>query len=148
MSAAIDALAERDWLRETEEESDDGERWSVIRLTDEGKAEWRRRNPLEQRLENAWFALGDVIYAPSEAIADRAVRTLFEDIGPPDVDVTVKNVQPWTYELDGSGDVIEGVRVEFPVPRRLVRLWHGLLSLPLALRIAAYRLLGRRRGLR
>ena len=131
---AIDDLLRRTWLGATEE-SDDGRRYTVIRLTDEGKAEWRRRNPLEERLEKAWVAQGDVIYAPSEDIADSAARFLYEEIGSADVDLTVKNVEPWTYELDDTGDVINGVRVEFPAIRRGRRLWSELRAALFALRV-------------
>jgi DNA-binding PadR family transcriptional regulator len=124
VAAAVDELLARGWLRETEE-SDEGKRYLVVRLTDEGKAEWRRRNPLEQRLDKAWFAQGDFIYAPSEELADRAAKYL-EEFGFGDVDVSAKSIEPWTYELDDSGDVIHGVRVEYPRIRRVRRLWSAL----------------------
>ncbi len=141
VGAAVDGLLERSWLRETHEQ-DDGERYSVIRLTDEGKAEWRRRNPLDERLEKAWFAQGDFIYAPSEEIAENAAKYFREDLGLGHAYVSPKSVVPWTYELEDSGDVIHGVRVEYLAVRGVRELLRELLGtglILLRLRLAAWR---------
>jgi|SRR5262245_22945872 len=112
VDAAVGELLARGLLR-TEEVSDEGASFSVVRLTDKGKTAWRRRNPLEGRLDTAWFADGDFIYAPSEEIARQAARELGSPTG---IEVATRNLESWTYELDDTGDVIEGVRLEWPGP--------------------------------
>ena len=138
VEASVADLLERGWLEEME----------VVRLTDEGKAEWKRRNPLRERLHTAWFAQGDFVYAPSEEIADRVTRELVEEFGLRQYDPSTKTVEPWTYELDGSGDVIHGVRVEYrrePSLRRALRDVVGAAANVIRLRLWSMRASRRRR---
>ena len=138
VDVAIRRLQERGWLYERRERYD-GEEFDLVSLTDAGKAEWRRRNPLEERLESASFSQGAgdhaIIYAPSEEIADRIAR---DEYGTPfgfEVDLNVKKVEPSTYTLEGTGDVIAGVRVEHTKIRRLPRVLTTLWLSPLLLRL-------------
>lgn len=128
VNEAVDELFERQWLHETAEADDCAEQFFVLRLTEEGKAEWRRRNPLVDRLDTAWVMQSEFIYAPSEEIADRQARFWYEEIGSGEVDWSKKSIEPWTYELDDTGDVIHGARAVYPRARRASRLWKSFRS--------------------
>jgi hypothetical protein len=75
-----------------------------VEITDQGKAEWRRRHPLERR--NAWRCEGHpslgamTVWAIDENLADWIA-------GPPTY--ASRHVEPATFELN-TGDVIVGVK--------------------------------------
>jgi hypothetical protein len=76
-------------------------------ITEDGKAEWRRRHPLER--DHAWKAEGDPdgkfrrVWAIDEKLADSVA-------GPPPY--ASREVEPATFELK-TGDVVEGVKITY-----------------------------------
>ncbi len=150
--SSIRDLEERKWLVEREEVLD-GERFTAFWLTDAGKAEWRRRNPLAERLPSACFAEGAgagwVVYAPSEELADRFIMDLSEMPNRLlEVNVSAKTVSAATYTLEETADVIDGVRVEYPKVRRPLRPFSALSVLSLLVKIVAREWIETRRARR
>ena len=142
---SIQELESTGLIEQVTETHKDGSTSIFLVLSAAGKEYWRAQNPLAERLESASYGQpterGFAIFAPSDALADKlahewSTRTVLP-IALIDIDVNDKEVVSATYELEGSGDVIDGVRVEYSrAPRspslrtRLARVWESRRRLP------------------
>jgi hypothetical protein len=149
ISGAIAELERRGFLEEALV-SYEGEQFAVLKLSAGGRAFWREHNPLAERLSSAWrvewreAGPGSVVYAPNEDIANAAARELHNaPFGLFDIDLSHKTVVPATYELEDTGDVIAGVRVEYSKRRWFASVLSGIYGSWVSWRLN--RLLRRRR---
>jgi hypothetical protein len=82
-----------------------------VEITDEGKAEWRRRHPLER--DHAWTAEHDpeghsmTVWAIDEAVAD----SVADSTSGPQQHYAAREVEPARFELKTG--VVDGVKVTY-----------------------------------